>query len=142
MLDNCIMAGGKLWRIIFCLLTKMVCVQWCTNLWSIIWKAVLLIMMHRLSVASIIWGYHEYKYVWSEGSGKFCFYFRGQKNFRLCTSGLYSYTCQIFIWKLRVLQKNGDKFGWVKYWQMTFHSPNSLKFSTATILCYTVHMNK
>ena len=30
--------------------------------------------------------------------------------------------------------KYGDKFGWVKYWQMTLNSP---KFSIATILCYT-----
>jgi len=29
--------------------------------------------------------------------------------------------------------KHGDKFGWVKYWQMTFNLPNSPKFSPATI---------
>jgi len=34
--------------------------------------------------------------------------------------------------------KNGDKFGWVKYWRMTFTSPNSPKFSPATIFRYTV----
>ena len=30
------------------------------------------------------------------------------------------------------------KFGWVKYWRMTFVSPNSPKFSPTRILHYTV----
>jgi len=29
--------------------------------------------MYTLLVASVVRGYHEYKDVWSEGSGKFCF---------------------------------------------------------------------
>jgi len=42
---------------------------------------------------------------------------------------------ETFIQKFRVLYtKNGDKFGWVKYWRMTFDSPNSPKFSPTTIL--------
>jgi len=38
--------------------------------------------------------------------------------------------------------KNGDKFGWVKYWRMTFNLPNSPKFSPATILHYTLFDKK
>jgi len=34
--------------------------------------------------------------------------------------------------------KNGDKFDWVKYRQMTFNSPNLTKFSPTTILRYMV----
>jgi len=30
--------------------------------------------------------------------------------------------------KVESFTKNGDKFGWVKYWQMTFNLPNSSKF--------------
>ena len=33
------------------------------------------------------------------------------------------------------------EFGWVKYWQMAFVSPNSPKFSSAKILCYMVYKN-
>ena len=32
------------------------------------------------------------------------------------------------------------EFGWVKYWRMTFLSPNSPKFSPARILRYTVYV--
>jgi len=42
---------------------------------------------------------------------------------------------QTFYPEVKSFTKNGDKFGWVKYWQMTFNLP---KFSPATILCYTV----
>jgi len=35
---------------------------------------------------------------------------------------------QTFYLEVESLQKNGDKFSWVKYWQMTFNSPNSPKF--------------
>jgi len=45
---------------------------------------------------------------------------------------------QTFYTEVKNFTKNGDKFGWVKYWQMTFNSPNSPKFSPTTILCYTV----
>ena len=33
------------------------------------------------------------------------------------------------------------EFGWVKYWQMAFRSPNSSKFSLAKIFCYMVFVN-
>jgi len=45
----------------------------------------------------------------------------------------------IFYREVASFTKNGDKFGRVKYWQMTFSSPNSPKFSPATILHYTVY---
>jgi len=51
----------------------------------------------------------------------------------------YSRTCN-FYRKVASFTKNGNKFGWVKYWRMTFNSPNSPKFSPATILRYTVRM--
>jgi len=44
---------------------------------------------------------------------------------------------QFFYREVASFTKNGDKFGWVKYWRITFSSPNS-KFSPATILRYTV----
>jgi len=47
---------------------------------------------------------------------------------------------QNFYPKVESFTKNGDKFGWVKYWQMTFNSPNLQKFSPTTILCYTVYI--
>jgi len=40
-----------------------------------------------------------------------------------------------FYLEVKSFTKNGDKFGWVKYWQMTFNSP---KFSPTGILRYTV----
>jgi len=43
---------------------------------------------------------------------------------------------QTFYLEVESFTKNGDKFGWVKYWRMTFNSP---KFSPATILHYTVY---
>jgi len=45
---------------------------------------------------------------------------------------------QTFYPQVKSFTKNGDKFGWVKYWQMTFNSPNLPKFSPARILRYTV----
>jgi len=50
-----------------------------------------------------------------------------------------THTCPNFLFGSREFYKiNGDKFGWVKYWQMAFNLPNSPKFSPATILHYTV----
>jgi len=46
---------------------------------------------------------------------------------------------QNFYPEVESFTKNGDKFGWVKYLQMTFNLPNSPKFSPATILHYTVY---
>jgi len=43
-----------------------------------------------------------------------------------------------FLSESREFYKNGDKFGWEKYWQMTFNSPNAPKFFPATILRYMV----
>jgi len=45
---------------------------------------------------------------------------------------------QTFYLEVESFIKNEDKFGWVKYWPMTFNLPNSPKFSPATILHYTV----
>jgi len=45
---------------------------------------------------------------------------------------------QTFYLEVKSFIKNGDKFGWVKYWQMTFNSLNSPKFSLARILRYMV----
>jgi len=42
---------------------------------------------------------------------------------------------QTFYPEVESFTKNKDKFGWVKYWRMTFNSP---KFSPMTILHYTV----
>jgi len=49
-----------------------------------------------------------------------------------------THACANFLFRSREFYKNGDKFGWVKYWQMTFNLP---KFSPATILYYTVYVN-
>jgi len=46
---------------------------------------------------------------------------------------------QTFYKEVKNFTKNEDKFGWVKYWRMTFNSPNSPNFSPATILRYTVY---
>ena len=46
---------------------------------------------------------------------------------------------QTFHLEVENFTKNGDKFGWVKYWQMTFNLPNSPKFSPTRILCYMVY---
>ena len=46
---------------------------------------------------------------------------------------------QNFYLKVEHFTKNGDKFGLVKCWLMTFNSSNSPKFSPATILCFTVY---
>jgi len=56
------------------------------------------------------------------------------------SSHLYSLLMhmQTFYPEVESFTKYGDKFGWVKYWQMTFNSPNSSKFSPTTILRYTV----
>ena len=48
---------------------------------------------------------------------------------------------QTFYLEVKSFTKNGVKFGWVKYRQMTFNSPNLPKFSPARILCYMVHNN-
>jgi len=45
---------------------------------------------------------------------------------------------QTFYSEVKSFTKNGDKFGWVKYWRMTFNSSNTPKFSPARILHYTV----
>jgi len=44
---------------------------------------------------------------------------------------------QTFYLEVESFTKNGDKFGWVKYWRMTFNSP---KFSPTRILRYMVCM--
>jgi len=54
------------------------------------------------------------------------------------TSSHPTHARAIFYTEVTSFTKNGDKFGWVKYWQMTFNSP---KFSRATILRYTVFLN-
>jgi len=51
-----------------------------------------------------------------------------------------THTCAKFLSKSQEFYKNGDKFGWVKYWRITFNLPNSLKFSPTTILLYTVYV--
>jgi len=48
---------------------------------------------------------------------------------------------QTFYPEVASFTKNGDKFGWVKYWRMTFNFPNSPKFSSATFLHYMVTTN-
>jgi len=48
------------------------------------------------------------------------------------------YTRAKFLSRSREFTKNGDKFGWVKYWQMAFDSQNLPKFFPTTILHYTV----
>jgi len=45
---------------------------------------------------------------------------------------------QTFYPEVESFTKNGDKFGWVKHWQMTFNLPNSPNFSPAKILLYMV----
>jgi len=45
---------------------------------------------------------------------------------------------QIFYLEVESFTKNGDKFGQVKYWQMTFNSSNLPKFSPARIVRYMV----
>jgi len=42
---------------------------------------------------------------------------------------------QTFYLEVESFTKNGDKFGWVKYWRMTFNLP---KFSPVRILCFMV----
>jgi len=69
--------------------------------------------------------HYEYKDVWSEESGKFCFCFRGQKDcLRTLIKSLLMHL-QNFYPEIKSFAKNGNKFDWVKYWQMTFYSPNS-----------------
>jgi len=78
---------GKLWqiwgRIIFCLLTRTVFAQWCTNSKSIIWKVTWSIMMYRFSVESVLWGYHEYKDNWPERSNFASASARGWRYFKI-----------------------------------------------------------
>jgi len=45
---------------------------------------------------------------------------------------------QTFYPEVESFTKNGDEFGWIKYWKMAFNSPNAPKFFPARILCYTV----
>jgi len=45
---------------------------------------------------------------------------------------------QTFYPEVEIFTKNGDKFGWVKYWQMTFNLP---KFSPTRILHYMVYVS-
>jgi len=83
------------------------------------------------SVENALRGYHEYKDNWPEGSNFASASVKGWRYFKIDIF-VPEFTPQIST------HKNGDKSGWVKYWQMTFNSPNSPKFSPATILLYTV----
>jgi len=88
------------------------------------------IMMYMLLVASVVWGYHEYKDVWSERSGKFASAFAsGMERLSsshprsLCTHGhaqLLSGSQEFY-----KMQINLDG---VRYWQTTFNLPNSPEF--------------
>jgi len=57
-----------------------------------------------LSVASIIWFYHEYKGVWSEGSS-------GDGKIVIFAPQVSTYTHAKFLCGSWVFYKNGDKFG-------------------------------
>jgi len=70
---------------------------------------------------------------------KFSFCFRGQKDGHLCTSGLSTHAHAKILFGSQEFYKKGDKFDWVKYWQMTFDLP---KFSPTTILCYMIYLQK
>ena len=86
-------------------------------------------------VASVVQGYKD---VWSEG------WFKDLVNLasasrvkRLISLHLRPLLMHVKIFYLEVEScKNGDKFGWVKYWWMTFNLP---KISSATILHYTIY---
>jgi len=77
---------------------------------------------------------------WPEGSNLASASARGQRYFKIDIFTLSSHLRSLlthmktFYLEVKCFTKNGDKFCWVKYWQMTFNSPNLPKFSPATIL--------
>jgi len=93
-------------------------------------------MIYTLSVASVR-GYLEYEDAWSEGFISASA--SGDGKIVIFTPQVSTHTCAKFLSRSREFYKNGDKFGWVKYWQMTFNSPNSPKSSPTTILHYMVY---
>ena len=101
--------------------------------------------MNTFLVESILQGYHKYKDNWLEGSNFALVSAEGQRYFKIdiCapefTPQVSTHAHVNFLSGSREFYKNGGKFGWIKYWQMTFNSPNSPKFSPATILRYTVY---
>ena len=93
-----------------------------------------------LLVASVVWGYHEYKDVWSERSGKFASAFAsGMERLSsshprsLCTHGhaqLLSGSQEFY--------KNADKFGRGKILANDIQFAKFARVFAATILHYTV----
>jgi len=83
-------------------------------------------------VASAVQGYHENKDVCFEGSDIASA--SGDRKIDVFACQVSTHAHANFLSRSQEFcKKNGDKFGWVKYWQMIFDSP---KISPTTILHY------
>jgi len=73
-------------------------------------------------VESVYRGYHEYKDSYPEGSNFASASARGRRYFEIDSFApefalpISTYACANFYLKVQSFMKNGDKFGWVKYW--------------------------
>ena len=71
--------------------------------------------MYMFSVASVIWGYHEYKDIWSEGFGIFASVSAsGDRKIVISAPQVSTHTRAKFLSWNQEFYKNRDKFGWVK----------------------------
>jgi len=107
------------------------------------WSIRMYVYMYTFLVESVLWGYYKYKDNWLEESNFASASARGQRYFKIDIFAP-KFAPQISIHvhaniypEVKSFLINGDKFGWVKYWRITFNSLNVPKFSLVTILCYT-----
>jgi len=131
--DTYIMKGGNFGKSSFVNSQKWFVFNDALNPWSIIWKVVWLI--DNDSVASVIWSYHD---VWSEGWFKDLVNFTSaseEEKIDIFAPQVSTHAHENFYPEVESFTKNDDKYGWVKYWWMSFNLP---KFSSATILLYAV----
>ena len=73
------------------------------------------------------------------GSGRSGFSLKGRKYFKIDIAPAHFFPVNVFGNRLSAVFK--CKFGWVKLWRIASDSPNSPKFSPATVLHYTVPRN-
>jgi len=85
--------------------------------------------MYAFLVESFLRGYHEYKDSWPEGSNFASASARGWRYFKIdifapeFTPLVSTHAHATFLCGSQEFIKNGDKFGWVKYWQITVNLP-------------------
>jgi len=122
----------------------MVCAWWCNNSWLIIWKSHVIDnnahIFSRKCPTRLSW----IKDNWPEGSNFASASTRGWSYFKIdifapkFAPQVSTHAHVNFYPEVESFTKNGDKFSWVKYWWMTFNSPNSTKFLHHNFALYSI----